>query len=130
MGGEQAFFSFAAGVIPTLTFGGLLTDRLKPPDEAKPWHVMALVAGASLLLFAELTAIRAAATGEVDPAGRAIVAIALFALTAGILMLLIFPWIDRIPIHRHQVVLAKVSTSLGLIIVAGIGAIVVSGSVR
>jgi hypothetical protein len=130
VGGEQAFFSFAAGIIPALTFGGLLTDRLKPPDETKLWHLITLFVSASLLLFAELTAIRAAATGEVDPVGRAIVAFALFAVTAGILLLLIFPWIDRIPMRRDHAVLTKVSTSFGLIIFAGIAAVVVSGSIR
>jgi hypothetical protein len=94
------FFEFAAALIPALIFGGLISDRLKPPRGPSHlpfgWILIALFLSGLFLVYAETRAIAAAVTGEVTSADRVIVSLAVVGLSLLALVLLLVPWIRKL----------------------------------
>lgn len=95
---ETIFYQFAAGLIPALLFGGLLAERLKPPDgpssDTKRFvGTLAVTGGTSAALFAEFLAIDAIISGEGNGFSRAYVSITIAAATAAIAYVLMVPWL-------------------------------------
>src|SRR5690348_2944228 len=96
----RIFFQIAAALIPTLVFGGLLSDRLKPPTawprypayyrRHLPW---AMVFGALVVFYGEATAIEVGLTGSPDQYQTWLVAGVVVGLTAFTLSLLVWPWV-------------------------------------
>jgi hypothetical protein len=94
---DQLFFQIAAGLLPALIFGGLLTDRLRPPRDGRP-AVIVIVGvvtflGALFMLYAEGLAIsNAIAGGFVGKHERIVVSGALVGATVLVLGLIVVPW--------------------------------------
>jgi len=91
----RLFFQVAAGLIPALIFGGLISDRLKPSSPVRRWALAIAVlsfALALLVLEAEVLAINAALTGTPNALTTWLVALVLVGLTASALGILVTPW--------------------------------------
>ncbi|MGH3426419.1 MAG: hypothetical protein ACRDQZ_02400 [Mycobacteriales bacterium] len=94
----RLFFQVAAGLIPALIFGGLISDRLKPSPSfsRSPRRFMVgtlLFVLALTVLYAEVVAINAALTAEADELSTWSVALVLVGLTATALGILVLPWL-------------------------------------
>ena len=96
------FFQIAAGLIPVLLFGGLLTEGLKPPRHWLPRTMkldLSLVVMAALFLsfavYAETNAIAGALGAPVGKSGTWAVALTLTLGTAAIGLSVIWPWVRK-----------------------------------
>src|SRR4051812_2460512 len=84
----RLFFQVAAGLIPALIFGGLISERLKPSATPRRWRWVVGFAVATLpflVLFAEVVAINVALVGSPSAFETWVVALVLVGLTAGAL---------------------------------------------
>lgn len=95
----RLFFQVAAGLIPALIFGGLISDKLKPSPSTRRWPLaFVLQALALAVLLAEVLAINAALTGDPDAVATWLVALVLVGLTAAALGILVAPWYRQLMI--------------------------------
>jgi hypothetical protein len=91
----RLFFQVAAGLIPALIFGGLISEKLKPSPATRRWSWVGMLAVPPLaltVLLAEVMAINVALTGEPGAFATWLVALVLVGLTAGALGVLVAPW--------------------------------------
>lgn len=91
----RLFFQVAAGLIPALIFGGLISEKLKPSPAIRRWSSVGMLAAPLLaltVLQAEVFAIDVALTGDPDALETWLVALVLVGLTAGALGVLAAPW--------------------------------------
>jgi hypothetical protein len=75
MNGSQAFYGFAALIIPVLLFGGAVTEQWKPQKKQPASQKLAggVVVAMLFAIAAEVVAIDAAFTGSTSALGGAIV---------------------------------------------------------
>jgi hypothetical protein len=95
----RLFFQVAAGLIPALIFGGLISEKLKPPPATRHWSWLGAFAVPPLalaVLLAEVLAINAALSGKPDAFATWLVALVVVGLTAGALGVLAAPWYSRV----------------------------------
>jgi MFS family permease len=121
----RLFFQVAAALIPTLVFGGFLTDRLRPPEDwdlrRRSWPALLLMFCAFFVLLAEVTAIHATLTGRAAAHETWIVALAVVGATVALLAGLVWPWVA--PLFRHP--LGRVGAGTRVVLALGIVGIVV-----
>ncbi len=92
----RLFFQVASGLIPALVFGGLISEKLRPPSgppRRRTWIAsLVVVVVAQVVLYAEVIAITVALSGEADRLDTWFVALVLVGLTAAALGSLALPW--------------------------------------
>lgn len=129
---KTLFFQIAAGLIPVLVFGSLLSDRLKPGPwvATKAWGPFGALAIVVLLTFvpplAEVTAISAALGNEPDRFGLWLVTGTITCGTGALALSLAWPWLktlDQLSGSVRRRALFRVSTAVGV----GIGALFSAG---
>jgi hypothetical protein len=98
MPANESFYSFAAVLIPTLLFGGVLVDRLKPPKGASADShgslITAVVIGVAFAFYAEVLAINASLVGNPDKTDRVIVIAAVLIGTVIVALTVAWPWLE------------------------------------
>lgn len=105
MADDRAFFQIAAALLPALMFGGLLSDRLRPPARtARGYELLSRSCslGGVCLLYAEAIAIRVAITGAPSTFERIVVVLAVMGASALALFMLLVPWVKQIPRPRRN----------------------------
>jgi MFS family permease len=119
----RLFFQVAAGLIPALIFGGLISEKLRPSPAKRPWSRVGMFAVPLLALFvlqAEVLAINVALMGEPDAYATWLVALVLVGLTAGALGVLAAPWyrlVTEAASRRQRRVLNAVTAVLSILLV-------------
>jgi len=95
----KPFFQIATGLIPTLLLGGLIAERVRPPEAKGPPHtvtgIFAITAFFFLPAFAEVLAIHGAIVGEVSEFSIWVVAAALAFGTYVLALIVVKPWMDH-----------------------------------
>ena len=116
------FFQIAAGLIPVLLFGSVLTDKLEPPkfvrqQTARGWafFVLLLVLG-NVVVLAEITAISAAITGEAAVWQARLVAAVIAVGTVGLVAAIAWPYLKALrPPDMTDRTFARLATLMGLV---------------
>jgi hypothetical protein len=119
MESDRTFFEFAAALIPALLFGGLISERVRPPERLGRQYTVgfiALISGGLFVLIAEILAIHTAITGTPDAVDRVVVSAAVIGLSAGAFALMGLPWVEKLP--RPERTKWKVAFGGSLLVIA------------
>jgi uncharacterized membrane protein YidH (DUF202 family) len=122
---DSTFFAIAAALLPTLMLAGLLSDKLKPPEEksdAPRWPFWVILFTGCSFVFAEVVAIGAAISGEPEDVERLVVSATLIAAAVGTVLLVLLPWIENVEREKRR---AAILPLAGLLVVLAVGAVAV-----
>jgi hypothetical protein len=95
----RIFFQIAAALVPALVFGGLVSDRFKPPrhwsSRSSRWWVasMAVLLCGLSVFYGEVIAIEVGLTGSPDRFETSVVAGVVVGLTALTVGSVVWPWV-------------------------------------
>lgn len=125
--GAQTFYQLVAVLLPALLFGGLLTDRLKPPprdeaDSLAKWAgIFGYGTGGLFFLQAEGLAL-AGSFRPLTTSARWVVVIAVGLAAALIFIAAILPWVRSLSNDRHR----RSLTALFIVVPVLMGAVLPS----
>ena len=133
---DRLFFQLAAGLIPAILFGGLVTGAFAPsarisnlPARRRLWILAFITAGVAVTLLAELFAIDLATSPERPSSVKVMVVVSVVVLaTAAAGAALLVPWIRALAARRHIGRVAHILVSLGLLLY-GIGGLILIDAV-
>jgi hypothetical protein len=128
---DSTFFSIAAGLLPTFMLAGFLSDKLKPPQEkhqAPRAAFWVLLAAGLYFVLAEITAIRAAISGEPTDFDRWVVSIALIAAASGTVFPVLRTWIENVDQGKRRA--PYVALVGGLVAIGIVSVLMLSNAVQ
>jgi hypothetical protein len=118
MNANQSFYSFAAVLLPTLLFGGVLVERLHPPKDTQgTWkRGVVVLLSATFALYAEVQAITASLVGNPSDSTKAVVVFAVIGATTAVALAIIDPWTTVVP----RVVTVGIVVLLSVLVVTSV----------
>lgn len=133
---DRLFFQLAAGLIPAILFGGVVTGAFAPsarisnlPARRRLWLLAFITVGVAVTLVAELFAIDLATSPERPSSAKVMVVVSVVVLaTAAAGAAVLVPWIRALAARRHMGRVAHILVVLGLLLY-GIGGLILVDAV-